>query len=381
MAERIRRIVLSLLSAFAFVVLLRGCGDPHNYTPEQAEQYLEERYDTDFTLSGAVIETNAAATSGTATTYATLDPMHYYFHDENDIPCTFNMTADYGCSSNKYFVTEDYQLQWVKCHTELCESLSKYNCRFSDGDDDTSYGLCLDAVSYMDIDELCKKLFDELRNDEHMLPDRGISEEWSVFAKRPVITLNYADDKSCTLNFRTKEMDQLTDEEVFTYRLKCLYAETHKKENISDICDNTFIRVLRDGKTLDVKLTNKDMTYCTSDRISSGGRFRLENAGKILEAAGLKVSKLLHNKLEVTNGSDTVEIIRRKKNNTIGNVDIEVLKNGKPYIPEGGKDEGVETVKGELSVYPLFTFTTSDYINLFGITFNYDFDEGTADIR
>ena len=72
MAERIRHIVLSLLSVFAFMVLLRGCGDPHNYSPEQAEQYLEERYGTDFTLYEAVIgtDTNSTTTAGTGTAYA-----------------------------------------------------------------------------------------------------------------------------------------------------------------------------------------------------------------------------------------------------------------------------------------------------------------------
>lgn len=380
MSERRRKAVLGLLSVFSFVVLLRGCGDPHNYTSEQAEQYLEERYGADFTLSETVIETNTTATAGTATTYVSFDPKHYYFHDENDIPCTFDMTAEYGCMGNRYYVTEDYQLQWLKQHSDVYRSLTEEGFVF----DADSCGLRRDIADYEEIEPLCREVFSVLRKEEALVPDSGSPKEWDVYARRPLIRLNYGEDSSCTLFFRTNENDLLTDEEVFTYRFKCLYADMLREKGVKDrpdIVPLSQLSIYKDGEALDVKMINKDMTYYTSDRISKSGWFRLDNAEAVFRGAGLKVSKWRRNKLVVKNGDDTVEIIRRRKNNTVGSVEVEILKNGEPCTVEGGKDGAPETVKGEVSVYPVYKFTTSDYANIFGITFDYDFEGGKADIR
>ena len=277
-----RRTVLALLSAFSFVTLLRGCGDNCNYTTEQAEQYLEERYGGDFSLSEAVIETNTTATTGTDQTHISYDPKHYYFHDENDIPCTFDMDVHYGCT-NSYYVTEDYQVRWLRQNSDLYRSLTddkSVDCVFSDDPGKGYTGLFIKISRFEDAEPVCRKVFSVLRSDGMILPDKGVSTDWNVNCIRPGVVFVNADGETLwDINFRTMEKDRLTDEDVVLYRLQYTFAEQMKKRGMVPAVE--YMDIFSDGTKLTAVLNSDNRYFQTTDKVNSRGRLKLEQMEEI----------------------------------------------------------------------------------------------------
>ena len=114
-------------------------------------------------------------------------------------------------------------------------------------------------------------------------------------------------------------------------------------------------------------MNEQSCTFQTSEGNSDESQqLDFGKAQTICSAAGWTVRHSSNDKISISKGSDRV-IIKRSKEGK--NTEIRITKNGERYFPRG------KALNWELCL------TTADYHDLFGIDFEYDFENGVAFVQ
>lgn len=230
--------------------LLCGCETYNDRNEKQAEGFLEDYYDRDFTfISSEVTEEKK-------------DKL-YVFEDEDGIECHFYMEYMTGVFNGQYYSREDYQAMYFLAHPELYEDIQSGKWQVTEDSIDEYYseaGLLLKYYSYEDIEEAVEFVYSELSEIDSVFKGDGFSEESGIDSVYPTITFqrNGCEEIrgwNCQIEVPLNE------------------AEMTDKETVITTLQNVFVQNARENgeaHLIPEEILNENPVYCVRNITHNG---------------------------------------------------------------------------------------------------------------
>lgn len=344
-------------------LLLCGCETYNDRNEKQAEGFLEDYYDRDFTFKG------------NGETAEERDKL-YIFEDEEGLECHFYMEYSQGVFNGSYRQFEDYQAMYFLAHPELYEDIQngKWQVTVDYGDEDYSQsGLLLKYNSYEDIENSVEFVYSKLSEIDRVFKGDGFSEVSGINSVYPTITFQKNGDSAarwwdCQIKMPLNEAE-MTDKESVINALQNDFVENARQngeahlipeeilnENpVSCVKNITYNGEIAINTMLYLEEYNEYSLYCEFDEL-----LYTDELGALLHSIGWEVEYVAD-----------IEMVWRKNDRCVSfSTDvqwenIEVSFNGESYNMLG--EIGCSGYKTGF-----ITLTETDLKRLFGIEIRFD---------
>ena len=396
---KIKNMARTIVSAAALVIFLNGCGSSSDpLSSSEALDYLHERYSGYFHITDEEEVTKPTYAprvdeNGSTYTYAReRSDYHYSFADSNDI--SFSLSCNYqtyGCSGHGYEITDNYCWKWLLAHEDIYKPLmnSGLDCAVIRTNELSSMrqnnGFRLYVQEFDDLDKAVDLICSVVNSDDALLPDNDTENFGPFYDAVPchISIVTPEETELIDVSFRTAGKSEKHDPELMKYCLKnsfVKYAHNNGKYTVlpddwksEHLVDE--IWVSSDNKGIGVTLERNQGFYYELKCYNTGNdNLWLGPLADLCEAAGYKVKNKGKMQMKFTKGKDTVIVGCPKKGFLFFSSYDEpvIIKNGKEYKPNG-------YFRGRNSSYSI-SLTCSDLRELFGIEFDFNIDEKTANM-
>lgn len=387
----IRIVVRIAAMAGVSLVMLIGCGS-RDFSEEEILDYFSKSYRGKFSLISQEDATRAAQepytdVSGELHTYSPRkDHQSFMVRDENGIVCEFVNNYQYGCLGVVNKLSEDYCVHWLCAHPKLYQKLadSQYYGGWSTDGSDLTGDIILYVEEFEDLKKAAELTYSVIMDENSAMPTlmhdvsmEGAGNKLDVRREIPRVVLMTPNGyEVAVMDFQDFPDGYTGDSAAFSYIAEYRFIRYVKNESYSaylpqeafnrDIKETLIVRS-GDSDIAILKMNEQSCTFQTSEGNSDESQqLDFGKAQTICSAAGWTVRHSSNDKISISKGSDRV-IIKRSKEGK--NTEIRITKNGERYFPRG------KALNWELCL------TTADYHDLFGIDFEYDFENGVAFVK